>query len=433
MSTSIGAQHRGDLLAQEVSKRAGGLAATTAALSALPAYLLANGQMWVTGSAGAYRVWVYELSSTTTVSDSVLTANGGRFFETTAGTGVEDTTGSRPRAVRAASTAAIANYTRTANVITADANGALSAQDGVTLVAGNRYLLKNGAAGADNGLYDVTQVGTGSLPFILTRCDDSNESAEMPPGLLVYVSEGTLNGDEFFFLSTNAAITLNTTSLTFTQLPDLGDLASTSNAQGASLIGIEDAATQITATTVEGALTEIVDASQLLAGVTGADGGNLIGFDDSGNKTTAATVADALDELYVNYDTLVATGVAVATKAIGFADCTDADTQQDFAFAAALPAGAVIVGSGVNVTAIFDNAGDTASLTFDLGIDAGDTDAFVDGGSLDAVAKVSTPTGVQPVGLVGAVTPSVRIDSSVNLNTITKGALVAYVLYVEAF
>ena len=85
------------------------------------------------------------------------------------------------------------------------------------------------------------------------------------------------------------------------------------------------------------------------------------------------------------------------------------------------------------MTAIFDNAGDTASLTFDLGIDAGDTDAFVDGGSLDAVAKVSTPTGVQPVGLVGAVTPSVRIDSSVNLNTITKGALVAYVLYVEAF
>lgn len=126
-------------------------------------------------------------------------------------------------------------------------------------------------------------------------------------------------------------------------------------------------------------------------------------------------------------------GVKIASKTIGFADLTDADMQMDIAFAAALPAGALIVGTGANVTAIFDNVGDTASVTFDLGIGGGDTDAFIDGGSLNAVAKVSTPAGVQPVGLVGAITPSVRIDSSVNLNTLTKGAATFYVAYIEAF
>lgn len=45
----------------------------------------------------------------------------------------------------------------------------------------------------------------------------------------------------------------------------LADLASVANAKGASLIGIEDVATQLTATTVEGALTEIVDTAQALA------------------------------------------------------------------------------------------------------------------------------------------------------------------------
>lgn len=125
--------------------------------------------------------------------------------------------------------------------------------------------------------------------------------------------------------------------------------------------------------------------------------------------------------------------ITVVSLDVGFADCTDADQQQTFDFAAALPANAMVVGAGANVTAIFDNVGDTASLTFDLGIKSGDTDGFIDGGSLDAVAKVSVPRGVAIPGLVGAITPSVIIDSSVNLNTLTKGAATFYVAYVAAF
>lgn len=155
--------------------------------------------------------------------------------------------------------------------------------------------------------------------------------------------------------------------------------------------------------------------------------------DSSASASSTVLVPDAGSGRFLAMGIASFGGVYVASKAFTYADLTDADMQQSIDFAAALPAGAVVLGSGVNVTAIFDNAGDSASLTFDLGIKSGDTDCFIDGGSLNAVAKVSTPAGVSPTGLVGAITPSIIVDSSVNLDTLTKGSAVAYVLYALAF
>lgn len=126
--------------------------------------------------------------------------------------------------VRVATTAAIAAYSRTGNVITASGNGALAAIDGVTLVVGERLLLKNGAAGADNGIYTVTTVGNGGAPFVLTRASDADVSAEVTAGLYVWVEEGTTNGDTGWLLTTNNPITLNTTALSFTQVSALGQI-----------------------------------------------------------------------------------------------------------------------------------------------------------------------------------------------------------------
>jgi hypothetical protein len=119
--------------------------------------------------------------------------------------------------VRAATVAALPSYGRTGNVITASANGALAAIDGVTLVAGDRLLLKDGAAGADNGIYVVTAVGDASNPFVLTRAGDAGSSAEVTSGLFTFATEGTANGDKGWVLTTNDPITLNTTALTFAQ------------------------------------------------------------------------------------------------------------------------------------------------------------------------------------------------------------------------
>lgn len=120
------------------------------------------------------------------------------------------------QSVRAATAAALAAYTRADNVITANANGALAAVDGVTLVVGDRILLKNGAAGADNGIYTVTSLGSAGTKWRLTRAADANTSALVTSGMLVPVEEGTANASTIWELSTANPITLNTTALTFT-------------------------------------------------------------------------------------------------------------------------------------------------------------------------------------------------------------------------
>lgn len=176
--------------------------------------------------------------------------------------------------VRGCPTSALAAYTRTDNTILADAVGALGAQDGVTYTAGQSLLLRVGAAGADNGIWDVVSAGDGSTKYQLTRRADSDSSAEMTSGHRVYVEEGTLNGGEVFFCSTSGTITLNTTALTYTQEASLQDLASTGAGLGASLIGINDAGDIITGTTVEAALQEnrtAIDTAEAAIVVNAAD------------------------------------------------------------------------------------------------------------------------------------------------------------------
>lgn len=119
--------------------------------------------------------------------------------------------------VRLATAAAPAAYSRSTNVITFSANGSQSV-DGVATVLSDRILLKDGAAGADNGIYTVTTKGTGGVAEVWTRATDSDTSAEVTAGMYCWTEEGTANADTGWLLTTNNAITLNTTSLTFTQV-----------------------------------------------------------------------------------------------------------------------------------------------------------------------------------------------------------------------
>ncbi len=74
----------------------------------------------------------------------------------------------------------------------ADANGALPAIDGVTVVACNHILVKNQAAGLENGSYHVDSAGSGSTPWKLTRSTFNDQSTEFE--LVVQVGAGTQAG-----------------------------------------------------------------------------------------------------------------------------------------------------------------------------------------------------------------------------------------------
>jgi len=84
--------------------------------------------------------------------------------------------------------------------LTANANGALAAQDGETLSVGSRLLVKNEAAAANNGVYVVTQAGGSGAPYILTRAADADTPALLG-GISVLVVTGAVNAGLLFVLA----------------------------------------------------------------------------------------------------------------------------------------------------------------------------------------------------------------------------------------
>jgi len=130
---------------------------------------------------------------------------------------------------------------------------------------------------------------------------------------------------------------------------------------------------------------------------------------------------------------LAAVAVRWAKKSFTFADVAaiGATTSGAIDFDEALPATAMVLGAYFDVTAAFNNAGDTATVTGDLGAKSGNTDAWVDGAALGTIAKTGATIGATPCGFFGGVTPTIPIASDVNCNTITKGAATAWVAYIE--
>jgi hypothetical protein len=129
--------------------------------------------------------------------------------------------------VRMATAAALAAGTYsngTAGVgatFTASANGVMANVDGVTPAVNDRILVKDQATALQNGVYVVTSVGAAGAPFVLTRALDADEAGDLL-GAVVPVQEGTANADKAFISTTNAPITMGTTSVAFTQLPGSG-------------------------------------------------------------------------------------------------------------------------------------------------------------------------------------------------------------------
>ena len=94
--------------------------------------------------------------------------------------------------------------------------GAPSTVDGVNLVAGDRILVAGQSTGSQNGLYDVSVLGTGSNGT-WTRTTDSNATGEIEAGMIVMVTEGVTYKDTSWKLTTNDPIVVGTTALTFEQ------------------------------------------------------------------------------------------------------------------------------------------------------------------------------------------------------------------------
>jgi hypothetical protein len=113
------------------------------------------------------------------------------------------------KSVRAASTTNIATLSGPMTI------------DGVSLVAGDRVLIKDQTTGSANGIYVVNAAAW-------TRATDADGSniagTEVSPGMFTFVEEGTVNADSAWVLTNNGAVTVGTTALTFAQFSGAGQI-----------------------------------------------------------------------------------------------------------------------------------------------------------------------------------------------------------------
>ena len=169
--------------------------------------------------------------SATTVQDAIVEAlTDARSYSDAVASGLDI-----KNSVRVATNAALPTNTVTSNVMTASANGVIPAVDtSVTLVVGDRVLVKNEVAGANNGIYTVTSLGAVGAPWVLTRATDADTSSKVTSGLFVMASEGA-NAPKGWVLTTNDPINLGSTALAFSQFtPYQRDLLLGANGTGAS-------------------------------------------------------------------------------------------------------------------------------------------------------------------------------------------------------
>jgi hypothetical protein len=106
--------------------------------------------------------------------------------------------------------------------LTGNADGALPAQDGVTLEAAERLLVKNQAAPAQNGVYVVTAVGGASDEFVLTRATDMDTTLEIAH-VFAFVSGGTTGAATGWVCTSEPELTtVGTDPITFGQFSAAG-------------------------------------------------------------------------------------------------------------------------------------------------------------------------------------------------------------------
>lgn len=108
-------------------------------------------------------------------------------------------------------TRVVARVASTTNVVIASGLENGDTIDGVTLVTGNRVLLKNQSTASQNGLYTVVASGTASRD---TEFDTITELA----GQLILVSEGSSQQDTLWLCTTDTSATLGSSSITYTQV-----------------------------------------------------------------------------------------------------------------------------------------------------------------------------------------------------------------------
>jgi hypothetical protein len=221
--------------------------------------------------------------------------------------------------------------------------------DGVELQIGDRFLVKDANTGVGapppaapelNGIYVVTSV----TPPAISRASDADTSAKVTSGMFTFVSEGTVNADSGWVLTTNDPITLGTTELAFAQFSGAGQITAgdglTKDGNTLNAVGTADR------------ITVNADSIDIASTYSGQD-----------SITTVGTVVFGVWE---------ASDVAVAHGGTGASDAAGAKTNLGFMTRYAASNELLVPSSGIVSWAVTHSLGtkDVTVQVYDLATDA---------------------------------------------------------------
>ena len=214
-----------------------------------------------------------------------------------------------------------------------------TAMDGVSIVAGDRVLVKDQTTGSENGIY-VVAAGSWS------RATDSNTTALVTTGMFTFVSEGTVNADSGWVLATNDAIALDTTGLTFVQFSGAGSVvAGDGLTKTGNILNVVGTAGQIVANP---------DSIGLAGGVVAASTYTSVSVDTYGRVTAGTNPTTLAGYGIINAQPLEATltGIAATAPAANqliYSTGNDVFTTTSFTLTGRNLAGAADVAAAITV------------------------------------------------------------------------------------
>lgn len=160
----------------------------------------------------------YKITNLADPSADSDAANKGYVDSVAQGLNIHDPVAAATTTTLAATTGGTVTYNNGTSGVgaTLTLQNALTVLDGYTLVTGDRIIVKNEVATANNGVYTINSAKT-----VLTRATDADTSTELNGGDFFFVQNGTVN-DNTGWVIVDKVTTIGTTPVVFSQFSGAG-------------------------------------------------------------------------------------------------------------------------------------------------------------------------------------------------------------------
>lgn len=220
--------------------------------------------------------------------------------------------------------------------LTATSNGALVV-DSQSMSANQRVLVWQQSSGIENGIYNVTDAGSPTTPFILTRSADADN---VPPGEIIYgdfvlTLSGTLYGGFGFICNTPGTITIGVTSISYIQYNvaqavsagyGLQELTSNVLSVDTSVIAsVSSLSSYLTIVSAAATYYPLTNPSGYISGITSGDVTTALGFTPYSNANPSGFITSAALSGYLTSATAASTYQPLDSDLTTIAGLTPAD------------------------------------------------------------------------------------------------------------